>query len=106
MPEIVHSQKVFRDLIDRLTDEVAKVRQTRLDEYHAAGVETPSRVTFEEIDLQRFRDDLLSVQKTLQWRGHNQSLGTVYLDKARLLAFAGVCQFVKDRYNGAFWENY
>lgn len=106
MPEIVHSQKEFRDFIDRLTNEVSKVRQARLNEYRAAGVEPPSRVTFEEIDLQRFRDDLLSVQKTLQWRGHNQSLGTVYLDKARLLAFAGVCQFVKDRYNGAFWENY
>ena len=106
MPEIINSLQEFKELIGRLSDHVAKVRERRLNEYRSAGVMPPSRITFEEIDVREIRDDLLSIKKTLQWRGHNRGLGTVYLDKASLLAFAGICQLVKDRYNGAFWEDY
>lgn len=106
MPQTVHSLQEFKELIDRLSVRVEEIREARIEEYRAAGTKPPERVPYEEIDLGDIADDLLSVQKTLQWRGHNRLLGTVYFDKGRRLAFAGICQFVKDRYNGAFWDAY
>lgn len=109
MPTSVYDLNEFKALIDRLYEIVAAARDDRLDQYKAAGVELPGRITYEEIDLEDISDDLLTIQKTLHAGYHIRQLSYCkgsYFDRARSLAFAGICQFVKDHYNGSFWESY
>ncbi|MDB4358297.1 hypothetical protein N9Z29_01315, partial [bacterium] len=108
MPKIIEDIEVFKALIDRLYENVTAARNDCFKRNKVAGVSEVSRITFEEIDLVEIADELLSIQKTLHWKVFDFSYvrNWDYLKKAQFLAFAGICQFVKDKYNGAFWDDY
>lgn len=108
MPEIIEDIEIFKDLIDRLYQKVTVAQEDCLTRNRTAGISEADRATFEEVDLVEIADELLSIQKTLHHRRFSFSYtrNWDYFKKARFLAFAGICQFVKDRYNGAFWDDY
>ena len=107
MAEIIQNFQEFSELVSNLHGWIEEKRATRLREYDAIGMPPPPRVRFEELDLHDRLDELLSVQKTLQWRGHHSALQKARLaPAAREVAFAGICQFVKDDYDGRFWDAY
>ena len=95
----------FLNLIETLYQHVEAAREKRCQEYLALGRSLPTRIKFEDLDLSRHMSEMLSVQKTLQWRSHNHRLGHA-APKARLVAIAGVCEFIKNDYLGRFWESY
>ena len=102
---IIEDFEEFQSEIDRLHDEIEAARGRLSAEPWAAAV-PPQRPRFEELDLSRFRQDMLSVHKTLQWRGHNWRLSFREAKKARLVAIAGMCELIKDEFVGKFWDLY
>lgn len=107
MPEIriIDDLEVFRSEVNRLHDEIEAAQNRRNAEAWAASV-PPQRIRFEELDLSQFRQDMLSVHKTLQWRNHNWRLSFREAKKARLVAIAGMCELIKDEFVGKFWDLY
>jgi hypothetical protein len=102
---IIRSLDEFRALVEALYQKIENARERRRLEYIALGRTVPDRISFEDLDLSRYLPEMLSIQKTLQWRGHNPHLGALS-SKARLVAVAGICELVKNEYMGRFWETY
>lgn len=102
---ITDSFEEFVAKVAELHDFVERARKKRVAEYQAMGRKVPHRIKFEELDLSAHKIEMLGVQKTLQWRGHNRSLG-INAQKARVVAIAGICEVIKDEFVGKFWDLY
>jgi len=102
---IISNFNDFLTLVDKLYNEIVKAQNIRKEEYIAIGKHPPKRIRYEELDLSKYMHELLSVHKTLQSRNHNYRLGKEG-KKARLIAIAGVCEFIKNEYLGRFWDSY
>jgi len=102
---IINDFDVFREEINRLHEEILSAQNRRVIEYDAVGRTPPARIKFEELDLSRFKKEMLAVHKTLQWQWHNSRLA-LDAKKARFVAIAGICELIKDEYVGKFWDLY
>ncbi len=103
---IINDFKIFTEAIDCLYEAIVKEEDHRKEEYSAIGVTVPSRIPIQDLDLSQFRQEMLSVHKTLQWRGHNRRLTASQKNKARRVAISGICELIKDEYVGRFWDMY
>jgi hypothetical protein len=92
--QVIHLYQIIED-----------ARLQRIKEYDAIGYHRPARIKFEELDLHQYKNEMLSVHKTLQWRGHNRFLKE-NTQKARIVAIAGICELIKDEFVGRFWDMY
>ena len=107
---IINNFDTFLNKVNELHAIIEKKREIVKKEIHATGQRMPERITFEEIDMSSYLDDLLAIQKTLQYRVYHRRL--IYTQsfvkrKALTVALAGVCQLIKDHYvQGAFWDIY
>ena len=107
--KIINNFDTFLNKVNELHAIIEKKREIIKKEIHATGRKMPERITFEEIDMSSHLDDLMSIQKTLQYRVYHQRL--IYSQsfvkrRALTVALAGVCQLIKDHYAGAFWDIY
>ncbi len=102
---LIRSFEELSGTIEALYKKIENARERKRQEYIALGRPVPKRISFEELDLSQYMWEMLSVQKTLQWRGHNNRLGSL-APKARAVAIAGVCEFIKNEYMGRFWDSY
>lgn len=103
--KIIESFGEFKAEVDRLSDLILKAKDHRKAELLSKGRSVPKRISNEELDLGAYMNEMLSVHKTLQWRGHNQSLG-IRKKNARAVALAGICELIKAEYIGNFWDIY
>ena len=106
--EIIHDIDTFQDKVENLNAIIEENRKSVQDEYRKAGRAIPERITFEEFDLSSSISELLAIQKTLQSRSLKWKLSSrpCLRRKALTVAFAGICQLVRDHYVGAFWDIY
>lgn len=110
MPEvkIIYDFKDFIVETRELYEYVENALELRREEYKSIGLKIPARVKFEEVDLRRLTKRMLSIHKTLQSTRHTYLLNkNIYQDdakKARLVAIAGICEFVKEEFVGKFWD--
>ncbi len=104
--KIIYDLDGFRAEINRLYGKIRSEKERRVAEYCAIGWAPPARISFEELDLSQFKQEMLVIHKTLQWRGHNRRISASEARKARLLAIAGICELIKDEYVGKFWKMY
>ncbi len=103
---VIKELNQFRAQINRLHEKILIEQEKRREEYAATGCTSPSRIRFEELDLSRFRQEMLAVHKTLQSRRHNYDLWPQEAGKARFVAIAGMCELIKEEYTGKFWDLY
>lgn len=102
---IIESFKDFISEIKDLYGVIDKARQARIIEYKNAGKRAPHRIRFEEVDLNAYKERMLRVHKSLQWRRHNFRLEE-YEQNSKLVAIAGICELIKEEYVGKFWDLY
>ncbi len=103
---IIKNLDDFKEEIHSLYTKICSEHERREKELKLIGLRPAGRMRFEELDLGPFKKNLLSVHKTLQWRGHNSHLSLRDAQKARFISIAGMCELIKDEYVGKFWNLY
>jgi hypothetical protein len=104
--EIIKDAKKFLYTIEELYEKICIQREQCISEYKKAGFAPPERISFEEIDLSEFTNDMLSIHKTLVWSIFNCRLSDSQAKKARFIAIGGICELIKSEYVGKFWKLY
>ncbi len=103
--QIITSKEEFVQLVEKLYQYIEDGRNRVRQEYITRERSIPKRISFQEIDLSRHKNEMLSVQKTLHHGYHHNIKGRT-VSKARAVAIAGVCEFIKHDYIGRFWDSY
>ncbi len=102
--KIIYDLQRFTNEIDSLYQLIAEEQGRCLANYEHVGRTVPERISFEEIDLSPLKNRLLSVHKTLEYKG--RFLSPQRARKARIIAIGGICELIKDGYVGKFWDLY
>lgn len=103
---IIRSIDEFTSAVNYLDEIIASERVMRRNEYLAANRKPPHRIKYEELDLSKYKNQCLSIHKTLQVRVLKRFLKKIHEKKARRISIAGVCELIKDEYVGRFWDLY
>ena len=96
----------LHSLVKTIYAKLNDVIEGRVDEYQRSGKIVPQRIGFDQINLSELLEDLIVVQRAVHWGCSYSSLDRETQRQARVVAFACVCQFIKDEYDGSFWAAY
>lgn len=102
---VIRNGEEFIRLTEKLYQYIEDDRNRIRQYYLAKGRPIPDRISFEELDLRDHMTEMLSVQKTLH-HGFYHNINDRAASKARSVAIAGICEFIKNDYLGRFWDSY
>lgn len=96
----------FESEITQLFVIIESKRLEKKNEYIHLGKKTPYRIKFEDLDLKKYKNKMISVQKALHFKIFEGSLNRDLWFKAVTVGIAGICEMIKDEYRRGFWDLY